>query len=644
MTHLRIIALLWLASFFHICHAQVMSDPLECPDFEKCFSLLDANRKTYNLYNDSIFILKDHDQWVNFFRRRSLKNHQLFAANSEIISTIFNYFAHDKANISHASYYRLFKGVKLLDGDKCIDPFLGNRLCNVLLDYYNGGRCPDSLNFVNSVNVFKGVYQYEMFVSGRDSVNLRTSYQCFKKALEGGNSHFPDSLEANIMALDNLTVTNWLIAHMQRIDEFEYYVALLKTLLKRPEASALMDETEHKRILSSVNNSDERLLRNVYLADTTVMEKQHADSLMRKIVDENLKKPNLSGLSYSRTLLMQVKLGQITADEALHLARKHYPQRIHDLAKKRFTDAELNAALLPYINYFYLNDIAHVSDAKKRRRVRKICKTIVQLYQQRKDQQYTNAYAKTLNVLVTYPRAIKYLTEQERIYYLNELNVATQVTTYAHSVHVAMLAETLMKGVIRYQPELLVGALGDMQISEIHRKYKVYLNFIHDAALYHDLGKNSIISVVNNDYRPLSEEEFAIIKKHPLMGVDLLKVTPSLYAKFHDTTLGHHKWYNGKGGYPDSFDNTKSPKRILIDIVMLSDCMQAATERVGRNYRGDKTFATVMREFRRDAGTMYNPDLVALIDANPDVAKKLADLINDGWVDIYYNIYSQFIQ
>ena len=37
-----------------------------------------------------------------------------------------------------------------------------------------------------------------------------------------------------------------------------------------------------------------------------------------------------------------------------------------------------------------------------------------------------------LNILATYPRAIKYLTEKERIYYLNELNVATQVTTYAH--------------------------------------------------------------------------------------------------------------------------------------------------------------------------------------------------------------------
>lgn len=81
----------------------------------------------------------------------------------------------------------------------------------------------------------------------------------------------------------------------------------------------------------------------------------------------------------------------------------------------------------------------------------------------------------------------------------------------------------------------------------------------------------------------------------------------------------------------------------MIDIVPLSDCLQAATERIGRNYKGEKNFDTVMKEFRAEAGTRYNPDLVAFIDAHPDVADELSNLIEDGWVEIYYNIYKQFI-
>ena len=77
---------------------------------------------------------------------------------------------------------------------------------------------------------------------------------------------------------------------------------------------------------------------------------------------------------------------------------------------------------------------------------------------------------------------------------------------------------------------------------------------------------------------------------------------------------------------------------------MLSDCLQAATECVGRNYRISKTFEVVMPELREGAGTKYNPDLVALIDAHPKLAEKLHHLVENGWIEIYYHIYSQFFQ
>ena len=184
------------------------------------------------------------------------------------------------------------------------------------------------------------------------------------------------------------------------------------------------------------------------------------------------------------------------------------------------------------------------------------------------------------------------------------------------------------------------GALGKIRHGKVLLNSKKCLDFIYEAAFYHDIGKNGIISTVNNDYRPLTDEEYAIIKTHPALGAELLKIAPSLYEKYHDTTLGHHKWYNGKGGYPEDFDNTKSPKRILIDIITLSDCMQAATEHIGRNYKEGKTFDMVMEEFRKGAGTKFNPDLVKFIDTHDDVARDLAVLINDA----YFNIYSKFMR
>ena len=644
-----------MAGIADICQAQVRSDSScvsgipassenpEIPDFEKCFRILEKNRRTYNRYNDSIFLIKDHVAWINFFKHRALKNAQLFAVNKKIISSMTDYFKQDKKQIPHEAYRNLCSGLQKLYADGKIDHFLGNQLCDILLEYYGSGRCPDSKNYAGLVDVFKGEFLYEIFTLGKDSLVLHQSYHYLKRSIREDRFRSPNYVESCLVALDNLTVTNWLYYKMQTVAEFRALVEEHKILLRLPHTYLIMREKDYQRQQEKVEHAEESLVRNVYLADTTILEKQHADSLMQIIVARNLADPHLSGLSYSRTLVMQMMLGQITAKEAMKMVRRKYNKEVmKNIYDKRYDSEELQKVLMPFMNYFYLNDVADVPYRKKRAAVKKMCEAIVTIYHLRQDQQADNTYVKYLNILATYPRAIKYLTEKERIYYLNELNVATQVTTYAHSLHVAMIAQKLMEGILAYQPELVKDVLGERRNGKVFLDTKKCMDFIFEAAMYHDIGKNAIISVVNNDFRPLTDEEFAIIKKHPALGAELLKIAPSLYEKFRDTTLGHHKWYNGKGGYPKDFDNTKSPKRILIDIITLSDCMQAATERIGRNYKSGKNFDRVMEEFRRDAGTRYNPDLVNFIDAHQDVARHWAALINEGGVDTYYSTYSKF--
>lgn len=645
MRQIFVIVLLWLVGIPGFCQTPMRSDSTEIPDFEKCFRLLEENRRVYNQYNDSIFLFRDHVAWTNFFKRRALKNTQLFLANKEIISTVFDYFRQDREKIPTKAYRLLYDGLQFLYLEEKIDPFLGNDLCDILLDFYRSGRCPEQQNFAGWVDRIKGEFLYHIYTLGKDSDALKQSYMYLKRAINEDRYYSPNPKESWLLALENLTITNWLNYKMQTVEEYYAYVAEFRRLLQLPQTFQLMSQKTYERLKQQAANADERLVRNVYLADTTIMEKQHADSLMQEIIARNLAKPHLSELSYSRTLMMQVLIGQFTAKEAMKSARKRYRQEFRKrIDNERFDHIELQNVLLPYVNFFYLNDLADVPFRRKRAAVKQMYEDIITIYHHRLDQQTDNSYVKYLNFFATYPRAIKYLKEEERIRYLNELNVATQVTTYAHSVNVAMIARELMEGILEYQPELLKGALGKIRHGKVLLNSKKCLDFIYEAAFYHDIGKNGIISTVNNDYRPLTDEEYAIIKTHPALGAELLKIAPSLYEKYHDTTLGHHKWYNGKGGYPEDFDNTKSPKRILIDIITLSDCMQAATERIGRNYKEGKTFDMVMEEFRKGAGTKYNPDLVKFIDTHDDVARDLAVLINDAWVDIYFNIYSKFMR
>lgn len=610
------------------------------PEFQKNFELLRKNRVLYNAYNDSIFMIHDHDQWVHFFRRRALKNHHIFLANKVALSNIFDYFKQDSIPaIAYEQLFNSFFNDYMLKGGE--DPFLTLKVCQILQDFNQ--HCPAPYNSSNQVNLWLADVYVQMANLGNDSTLVKKAAECLKQVLTEEAKSYPYYEKKYPLALLNLVKIVFLQYKVMGIGEHRHYVNLLREWYQANKNSKEISEANMNSIRNQILYDDETVLRNVYMVDSTVMSKQMADSLMNLVVDRNLANRHLSQISASRTLVMEVRLGRLSASKAIKLSLRRYREMWKELKKKKLSPEQLRTYIMPFYTFFYLNDVSDDSYARKRRIVRRMCRDIETAYQHRKDQQRQTGYVKYLNTLTTYPRITKYLKPEERVHFLNALNVATQVTTYAHSVHVSLIAELLMKSIIAYQPELLVGSLGDLQVTEIQKNQKKYLEFVQEAAMYHDLGKNSITSVVNNDYRPLTDEEFAIIKRHPELGMQYLDLAPSL-EKYRDTTLGHHKWYDGKGGYPASFDNTKSPKRIMIDIVTLSDCLQAATERIGRNYKGDKTFEKVMEEFRQGAGTQYNPDLVALIDAHPDLVKKLANLIDDGWVEIYYGIYSQYFR
>ena len=107
----------------------------------------------------------------------------------------------------------------------------------------------------------------------------------------------------------------------------------------------------------------------------------------------------------------------------------------------------------------------------------------------------------------------------------------------------------ILKGVITHHPELLIGTLGIKSEKEAIARAAELDNFIVHAANYHDLGKNSMIGLINNDFARLTEHGYRIIQQHPELGLKYLEIDSTL-ARYHDITLGHHKWHDGTRGYP----------------------------------------------------------------------------------------------
>jgi len=135
---------------------------------------------------------------------------------------------------------------------------------------------------------------------------------------------------------------------------------------------------------------------------------------------------------------------------------------------------------------------------------------------------------------------------------------------------------------------------------------------IYFAGMLHDVGKIGIPDTIINKDGKLTDEEFAEIKKHPVVGSEILsKITKREYI--HIGARYHHERYDGKG-YPEQLQGENIPE--LARIIAVADAYDAMTSR--RSYRDPIPQAKVREEILKGLGTQFDSKfgkyMIQLID------------------------------
>ncbi len=225
---------------------------------------------------------------------------------------------------------------------------------------------------------------------------------------------------------------------------------------------------------------------------------------------------------------------------------------------------------------------------------------------------------------------------------LLKLVISRQPITYIHSLMVSEIASRIAKSVIENAPSIFTGFPGFSKEEDVQKYQAMLCDYVTNCALLHDCGKCEIVEVVNRQDRHLFEEEYSIIKMHPNKGYVMLSHDPN-FAPFYDIIRGHHKSYDGKSGYPEDFDNTKSEYKPFIDLITIADSIDAATDILGRNYSKGKDFSSVFVELKSGAGTKYNPEIVAVIENDEALFNDLQQLTSEGRFEVYYRAYKEIL-
>ena len=132
--------------------------------------------------------------------------------------------------------------------------------------------------------------------------------------------------------------------------------------------------------------------------------------------------------------------------------------------------------------------------------------------------------------------------------------------------------------------------------------------------LLHDVGKVAVPDAILFKPGPLTTEERALMVKHPEIGSEILRHIDFLDdAKL--VVRHHHERWDGLG-YPDGLSREQIP--VPARVFAVADTLDALT--TDRPYRQACPWADARSVIRREAGTQFDPAIVAAYETVPDEA------------------------
>ena len=128
---------------------------------------------------------------------------------------------------------------------------------------------------------------------------------------------------------------------------------------------------------------------------------------------------------------------------------------------------------------------------------------------------------------------------------------------------------------------------------------------VEQVALLHDIGKIGMPDRILQKPGPLSEDEWSVMRTHPVVGADLVSRMDAL-AHLAPAIRAEHERWDGTG-YPDGLTTEAIPTSSRI--VFVCDALHAMTS--DRPYRTAMSYGAAITELQRNSGTQFSPAVVA---------------------------------
>ncbi|MBW2997848.1 HD-GYP domain-containing protein, partial [Candidatus Woesearchaeota archaeon] len=207
--------------------------------------------------------------------------------------------------------------------------------------------------------------------------------------------------------------------------------------------------------------------------------------------------------------------------------------------------------------------------------------------------------------------AVKQELSDEAIQLITGSIEANDKYTKGHSVRVAHYGLQIFKYL-------------DPQIrQDILNKDPDFEDNFDNACKVHDMGKIGIPSRILKKPGKLTAEEYAFVKKHPMIMYNLLSKLKN-WERAANYAVGHHEKYDGTG-YPHGLRGREIP--ISSRIMAVGDVFDALTSQ--RAYRDPWSIEKTITIIQKDTGSHFDRNIVdAFLTIPMDVVKGIMAMEN----------------
>ncbi len=155
-----------------------------------------------------------------------------------------------------------------------------------------------------------------------------------------------------------------------------------------------------------------------------------------------------------------------------------------------------------------------------------------------------------------------------------------------------------------------------LQIAEVMGLKEEDKESLHFGGYLHDIGKIGVKDTVLLKKGPLTEEEIAEIRLHPVIGEGIVRPLKFLPSE-REIILYHHERFDGRG-YPDGLSGDRIP--LLARILAVADTYDAMTST--RPYRDALSHEKTIAEIKASSGSQFDPEIVKAFLQTP-IARRI---------------------